>query len=55
MLLALAALAVFAISACGGGGSSQSTPPPPVYVAFTVAAASGSQTAHIALTLIINH
>jgi hypothetical protein len=54
LFLALAALAVFGASACGGGGN-QTVTLPPTYVAFTVAATSGSQAANLALNLVIDH
>ena len=53
LLLALAALAVFAMSACGGGGT-QSVVQPPISATFTITATSGSQSASLPLTLVIN-
>jgi len=54
LFLALAALAVFGVSACGGGGSQPVTPAPTI-VAFTVAATSGSQATNLALNMVIDH
>jgi hypothetical protein len=52
IFLALAALTVLSVSACGGG-SSLSTPPP-TYVTFTISATSGTQASTVALNLVIN-
>ncbi len=54
VFLAVAALAVLSMSACGGGSSSLSTPPPPTYVTFTISATSGTQASTVALNLVIN-
>jgi hypothetical protein len=53
LLLALAALAIFGMSACSGS-TNATVPPPSQNAAFTLTATSGTQSTNVTLNLTIN-